>query len=99
MASATMHVILYPPYLIGILPKDRMSFQDSFVDARNWTADDLVKHPVVVKRILSAGKTHWLTHVAKEADISTILEKGPAATQPGNPATHPALPVRNLGIK
>lgn len=84
LAGSALHVVRWPgaEVWIGIVPKDRLGVKDTYVDVRAWTAQDLHDHPDLVKRLMAAGKSHWLTHIVPEADLLPVLEQGPSATQP-----------------
>ncbi len=85
IAAMTLHVVRIPDseYWIGVIPKNRVGFADTYVDVRAWTAADIQAHPDFVRRIIAADKAHWLKHVVDPALLPEALERGPAATQPG----------------
>lgn len=84
LAGSALHVVRWPgaEVWIGIVPKDRLGVKDTYVDVRNWTAQDIYDHPDLVKRLIHAGKSGWLTHIVSDEDLPAVLERGPAATQP-----------------
>ncbi len=85
LAGAALHVVRWPgaDVWIGVVPKDRLGFSDTYVDVRSWTAQDIFDHQELVKRLISSEKSHWLTHIVSESELPRVLQKGPAATQPG----------------
>ena len=66
LAAAALHVIVLPGWNLGVVPKDHLGFADTYVDARNWTADDAARHPALVKRLIEAGRADWLSSIAGE---------------------------------
>lgn len=63
LAAASLHVLIMPGFQIGVVPKNRLGFTDTYVDARNWTAADLEQHPDLAKRLVEAGHADWLSSV------------------------------------
>jgi hypothetical protein len=65
------------------------------VDTRNWTLEDVGRHPLVVRRIVQLGKAQDLMHVTDtsipESAEDQLLE---AANHPPTsaPATQPMAP-------
>jgi hypothetical protein len=56
LAATAMHMIRTPGNLI-LIPKDRLGFQDTYVDARQWTSTDLRQHPAVVARLIHLDRS------------------------------------------
>jgi len=48
-----------------VVPKNRIGFADTYVDARAWTLDDVSNHPGVVRRLIETEK---YTAIASAAD-------------------------------
>jgi hypothetical protein len=59
LAATAMHVVRTPGSFI-LIPKDRLGFQDSYVDARLWTSTDLRQHPDVVARLIHLDRSEAL---------------------------------------
>jgi hypothetical protein len=74
LAAASLHVVRLTDdnYWIGIIPKSRLGFADTYVDVRNWSDADVVGHVDFVRRVTEAGKEKWLTHVAPAGGPSII---------------------------
>lgn len=64
LAVAALHVLVLPGWNFGLVPKDHLSFTDTYVDARNWTAADAAQHPALIKRLIEAGRADWLSSIA-----------------------------------
>ena len=60
LAVSAMHVIRTAGTPI-VIPKDRLSFRDTYVDVRNWTLDDVSRHAPVAKRLIATGKADVLS--------------------------------------
>jgi len=63
LAALSLHVVRTPD-TIGLLPKDRLGFSDTYVDARKWTMNDVSEHPELVRRVLEANKAAWFNYLA-----------------------------------
>jgi hypothetical protein len=72
LAALSLHVIRTPDR-IGLIPKDRLGFADTYVDARAWKLDDLSNHPELVKRVLEANKAELFQYLAPGNDIASQL--------------------------
>jgi hypothetical protein len=89
LAAMSLHVI-YTGGGITVIPKNRLSFTDTYVDPRGWTIDDAAAHPSLVKRLIETGKAERvLSHVVdteSSKDLSSQLreaiERGPAPPSP-----------------
>jgi hypothetical protein len=80
----------------GIVPKARWQFQDSYVDARGWTAADLSVHEAFVRHLCRSPKADLLNHIIPKEDrkdpaawLIRTLENPPATTPATPPATNP----------
>jgi hypothetical protein len=85
LAALSLHVVRTPDK-IGLIPKERLGFTDTYVDARKWTLDDLQAHPDLVRRVLEAGKANLFQYLANPSggDIASQLSSSaaePAAQQ------------------
>jgi len=72
VAALSLHVIRTPDK-IGLIPKDRLGFADTYVDARSWKLEDLSNHPELVKRVLEANKAELFQYLAPGGDIASQL--------------------------
>jgi hypothetical protein len=77
LAALSMHVVRAQGDKIVLIPKDRLSLQDTYVDARNWTAQDVANHPALIKRILQSGKADHFTYLtgSETGDITGLFEQ------------------------
>lgn len=85
VAGMSLHVVRIPDATIwfGVVPKNRLGIADTYLDVRSWTVQDVYQHPDLVRRLIATDKTHWLKHIVDPNLLPQVLEKGPAATQPG----------------
>jgi hypothetical protein len=76
MAALALHVVRTPDK-IGLIPKEHLSFTDTFVDARKWTLNDLQAHPDLVKRVLEANMSKLFQYLADPAngDVADQISK------------------------
>lgn len=71
LAAAALHVVVVPQsadsaedgFRVLLLPKNRMSFRDSYADTRTWSAQDIAAHEALVARLIEAGHADRLGHV------------------------------------
>ena len=69
LAALSLHVVRTPT-AIGLIPKDRLGIEDTYVDTRNWKIADASAHPQVVSRLLATGQADLLRHVTgQEGDV------------------------------
>lgn len=76
LAGSAVHIVRWPgaETWIGIIPKDRLGFEDTYVDVRDWTVSDLQAHPKLLQRLAEADKLHWLAHIASEQELKELLK-------------------------
>jgi hypothetical protein len=70
-----------------VIPKNRLAVTDTYVDARSWRMTDVASHPLVVLRLLRAGKADDLKFLADpkskkdvEGQLLDVLSNLPAPT-------------------
>lgn len=70
LAAAALHVVIVPGESAGegdltvlVIPKNRLSFAETYVDARAWSAADVPSHEALVSRLIEAGHAERLGHV------------------------------------
>jgi hypothetical protein len=87
LAAAAVHVIYSGR--ITLIPKEKLSFSDTYVDLRAWTLADVPSHPELVKRIIESGKSELLTHLgdakstkALDEQLKEAMEKLPENSSP-----------------
>lgn len=74
LAVGAIHVVRGPSEFT-IIPKHRFGIGDSYVDTRNWTLDDVTRHPAVVERLLELEKAEVLSHVSATHDPRRLEEE------------------------
>ena len=94
LAASSLYIIRVPgpEKQVIIVPKNQLGFSDTYVDTRNWSMDDAVKHAAVVERVIETGKADRLSHLAAKGDprpiekqLSDAVQSAgtlPASTQP-----------------
>lgn len=101
LSAAALHVI-YTGNRITLLPKERLSFNDTYVDPRGWTLNDVASHPLLTQRLIEAGKIDLLAHVADpksdqslEEQIRQAIAHGPDVQQKSGdePTTKPLMGI------
>ncbi|MGC4030421.1 MAG: hypothetical protein QM754_01555 [Tepidisphaeraceae bacterium] len=101
LAAASLHVLVLPGWNFGVVPKDHLSFTDTYVDARAWTAEDAAQHPALIKRLTEAGRIDWLSSIAgvpgKSLDeqLSDLIKNGVSPEKPEKGEKSPPPAVKN----
>jgi hypothetical protein len=85
VAAAALHIVRAEDKRVIVIPKQKLSFSDTFLDTRKWTMDDVATHPTVVNRLIQNGKADALQHVAPQAqgddltnELKNAITRGPA---------------------
>jgi hypothetical protein len=106
LAAASLHIIRTPSNFLTVsfLPKNELTFDDTYVDTRLWTIDDVPHHRDLVVRLLATGKTDVIAHIAdahSSRDIPTqlanALGEAPAPTPSSLPSFNAALSQLKAG--
>lgn len=63
LAASALHVVRTPGHLI-VIPKDRIGFHDTYVDARRWTLTDVSMHADVAARLIHLGRGDLIAYAA-----------------------------------
>ena len=70
LSAAALHVVILPggqsagdDLTILVTPKNRLSFTDTYVDARHWSGSDVRQHEALVSRLVEAGHSERLANV------------------------------------
>ena len=98
LAALALHVVRLNDGFIGLLPKDHLTFVDTYLDVRPWTAGDVSAHPDFVRRVVQANRADWLKHLTKAdqgdpgGQLMDLLTAPPPATEP-EPAKAPVKKV------
>ena len=94
LAAAALHVVVTPGRLT-IMPKDRLGFSQTFVDARHWTLADVSSHPVVSDRLVHLGREQLLYFVTDSRTGNPHQQLETAITHPVTAtSTGPAIVQR-----
>jgi hypothetical protein len=87
LAAASVHVVRFSERGFGIVPKNRLGIDQTYVDVRTWSVTEPANHPDFVARLTAAGKLHWLSNPAEmPAEVPPAAPKAPAA-QSGRPGS------------
>ena len=92
--AAAVHVVRTPSTLT-IVTKDRLGFTDTYADTRGWTLADVESHPALVRRLVDAGKSDRLSHLANPSEDEPLDEQLLHAVERGlrNPARSDDAPA------
>src|SRR5436853_490182 len=77
LSAACLYVVRTPAG-ITVMPKDRLSFTDTWADTRTWTIKDVPQHAALVNRLVNGERGHLLAHVVegnRKADLNQRLLK------------------------
>lgn len=81
LAAAAVHIVRKPgpiPKLgmIQIIPKDKLTYNETWLDMTHWSKAEMDKHDLLIKR-LEQDKQEWIKEITKEVEkkVSTALEK------------------------
>lgn len=92
LSAAALHVVRTPTVLFKVFTKNELSFNETYIDARQWTLPDVGAHPKVVRRLVELGKADTLAFLVdtKNGDLNTQLLEAAAKGPPAPPAPAPA---------
>jgi hypothetical protein len=82
LAALSLHVVRTPEK-IGLIPKERLGFTDTYVDARAWKLSDLSQHPDLVKRVLEADKADLFKYLTDPSKGDVTSQVGAQIGQAG----------------
>ncbi|HZZ44098.1 MAG TPA: hypothetical protein VFE58_14270 [Tepidisphaeraceae bacterium] len=91
LAAAALHVVRTPANFltVSVVTKNDLSFEDTYVDSRTWTIQDVSKHRDLVARLLATGKSDVLAHVTDahsshdvSRQLSDAMGEAPAVEKP-----------------
>jgi hypothetical protein len=74
LAASCLYVVRSPNG-IAVLPKDRLSFTDTYADTRLWTMKDVPSHSALVLRLVGSDRAHLLAHVAESERLADISQR------------------------
>lgn len=101
IAALALHVVRARGDAIVIIPKQRIHWRDTYVDAREWTLDDVANHPSLVQRIVQSGNAEHFGYILGDGnhgtsqDVAAALEdavkNAPPTTKPDEHGKHTGL--------
>src|SRR5436190_4562559 len=76
LSAACLYVVRTPTG-VTVLPKDRLTFTDTWADTRTWTMKDVPAHSALVNRLVYSERGHLLAHVVegRKGDLNEKLLK------------------------
>lgn len=94
LAAMSLHIVRTPGTASRefiVVPKNRLGFGDTYVDARGWTLDDVWAHRSVIGRMIETEKYMALAHVTGETEPAEVRQKLDDARMSGpQPSVVPA---------
>ena len=77
LAATSLHVVRTPAASreFIIVPKNRIGIQDTYVDTRAWTLDDVWAHRGLVGRMIETEKYMAIAHVTGETVPAEVQQK------------------------
>jgi hypothetical protein len=102
LAAASLHVVRAPgtmcrgviPANLQIIPKNTLTYKDTFVDTTKWSSADVAAHPVFVDRLQQTNKMELIKQAMEKPAPS---EAQASAAPQGTPAVSidkaPTAPV------
>jgi hypothetical protein len=78
LAAASLHVVRAPgsmlwdkvPLNVQFIPKNTLTFKDTFIDTTKWSVADVDAHPDFVKRLDQANKSYLIDKAKQTPDAS-----------------------------
>ena len=58
-----------------VVPKNRIGIEDTYVDTRAWTLDDVSNHKSVVDRMIDTEKYMSIAHVTGETEPGEVQQR------------------------
>lgn len=78
LAAASLHVVRTQDRCLVLIPKQKLAlFDDTYVDARAWTIQDVADHPALIERVIESGKTSQFAYLVKDqsGDVAAQLDQ------------------------
>ena len=106
LAAASLHVVRAPgamcggyvPLNVQLIPKNALTFKDTYVDTTKWSSADVANHPAFVDRLKGANKMDLVKQAMDKPSPSetqasaTPQHNLPAVTPEPASAPAPAAP-------
>jgi hypothetical protein len=76
LAALSLHVVRAQGDRVILIPKQRLSLTDTYVDARTWTIGSVADHDALVERIIQSGKADQFAYVVDDpkGDVARQLD-------------------------
>ena len=92
LAAASLHVVRAPgsmclgmiPTKLQIIPKNTLTFKETWIDTTRWNAADVAAHPVFVDRLQQTNKMDLIKE-AMEKPAASEAQASAAPTAPAPP--------------
>ncbi len=100
LAAASLHVVRTPDKVV-VVPKDRLTFNETYADIREWTTDDVASHPQLTARLTATGRSDLLANVPVKT-VENELKKATESSESHNssllshPTTTPAVQSKSI---
>src|SRR5213080_1567168 len=85
VSAAALHLVITPGRAV-VIPKDRLNFRETVVDARHWTLPDATGHAAVVNRLIATHNADVLGHVTKSVSYDDLVSQLSNAAAQANAA-------------
>ncbi len=94
LAASALHLVRTPgePHWLGkvmFIPKDRLTFKETYVDMRRWSPADVATHPLVVNRLAELNMNDLVSKALSfnsNANVSTpVIETVSTPSAPSAP--------------
>ena len=97
LAALSLHVIRTPGEMpVTIVTKDKLGVRDIYVDTRQWTLEDVPRHPDLVERLIESGNADALKHVVDPDGGDVVQQLGDALGRDPDALPHDEGTVERL---
>lgn len=107
LAASALHVVRTPANIatVTVIPKNALSFDDTYVDTRQWTMQEVPQHAALVRRLIESGNSDVLAHVADlkssrdvPTQLSEAIQNAPATAATPAADKSPSAAVIKLAV-
>lgn len=88
LAALSLHVVRTGKERVVLIPKQRLSITDTYVDARKWTIDEVIAHPKLLERIIQSGQAEQFSYVVGDPEGNVIQQLEEALRSAPKPEEH-----------
>jgi hypothetical protein len=101
LAALSLHVVRARGSEVGgdrivLIPKQRLSLTDTYVDARAWTISNVAEHEQLVERIIQSGKADSFSYVVDDPKGDVERQLQDALKSSAHDEDHPTKQIANL---